>query len=136
MALSGACLCGAIRYESDADPIAAYLCHCTDCQHASGGPYTACTLVAKDALRIAGEPARFEHPGGSGEIVCREFCSTCGSQLFSNSRTNPDWIALRSGTLDEPGAAKPTLHIWTCSALEWALPDDGAKRFAKGPRDE
>jgi hypothetical protein len=32
MPITGGCLCGAIRYACDAEPLGAYLCHCTDCQ--------------------------------------------------------------------------------------------------------
>jgi hypothetical protein len=30
--LSGGCVCGAIRYECDADPVIMMNCHCRDCQ--------------------------------------------------------------------------------------------------------
>ena len=134
MGLSGECLCGEIRYECSAEPIAAYLCHCHDCQRASGGPYAACTMVARDAFElISGKTVKFERPGDSGQLVIREFCGRCGSQLFSHSPARPDWIVIRSGTLDDSSPTAPMLHIWTASALGWALPDDGTPRHAQGP---
>ena len=39
---------------------------------------------------------------------------------------------IRVGTLDDPGAVEPQLHIWVDSALPWALPDDGQPRLSKG----
>ena len=133
MARTGGCLCGEVRYECSADPIAAYLCHCTDCRRASGGPYSACVLFPRSAVQVTqGKPARFEHPGGSGKLVAREFCARCGSQLFSNSRAREDWIVVRSGSLDDPGDTAPQLHIFCDSALDWALPEDGAQRFPQG----
>jgi hypothetical protein len=33
-ASTGGCMCGAIRYECNADPIAKAYCYCRDCQRA------------------------------------------------------------------------------------------------------
>src|SRR5437764_12460030 len=33
---TGGCSCGAIRYESTAEPIMMFKCHCRDCQQATG----------------------------------------------------------------------------------------------------
>ena len=134
MALTGGCLCGAIRYTCEGDPIAGYLCHCSDCQHATGGPFAACLLVPADALRLVrGTPQGYECRSDSGNFVTREHCGDCGSPLFSNARMRPDWRVIRMGTLDDPGAVEPQLHIWVDSAQPWALPDDGHPRFSKGP---
>ena len=133
MDLSGNCLCGAIRFECDCDPIASYLCHCTDCQHATGGAFSACVLVPVAALRVTrGSPIRFERTADSGNSVVREFCGSCGSALFSNSPARPDWQVIRMGVLDDPSELRPMLHIWTDSALDWALHDDGVERLPKG----
>lgn len=137
MTLTGGCLCGAIRFTVDADPIANYLCHCTDCQRASGGPYAACVLVPAEALRVEhGNPRRFERPAPSGNIVVRESCDECGSPLFSNSPSRPDWRVVRAGSFDDRRAVAPALHIWVDSALPWALPEDGKPRLAQGPGSE
>lgn len=134
MDLSGNCLCGAIRFECECDPIASYLCHCTDCQHATGGAFAACVLVPAGELRVTrGETTRFERVADSGNTVVREFCGSCGSALFSNSAVRPDWQVIRMGVLDRGQELRPVLHIWTDSAFQWALPDDGAERRPKGP---
>ena len=133
MALTGGCFCGAIRYVCDGEPIAAYLCHCTDCQRASGGAFAACVLVAADALRIErGSPGWIETRSDSGNTVRREHCAECGSPLFSSARIRPDWRVIRMGSLDDPSGLDPELHIWVDSAQAWALPDDGRPRFSKG----
>ena len=36
MKVDGACACGAIRIEAEADPERTQVCHCTDCQTATG----------------------------------------------------------------------------------------------------
>jgi hypothetical protein len=126
-------LCGAIRYACSADPIASYLCHCSDCQRASGGPFAACVLVPADSLRIEqGTPKQYRRQADSGNWITREYCGDCGSQLFSDSRVRPDWRVVRAGSLDDPSGLAPRLHIWVDSALPWALHDDGLPRLAQG----
>jgi hypothetical protein len=51
--LSGGRVCGAIRYECDADPIITMNCHRRECQKASGSGYAAIVVVPKAAVRIA-----------------------------------------------------------------------------------
>ena len=36
MKVDGACACGAIKVEAEADPEKTQVCHCTDCQTATG----------------------------------------------------------------------------------------------------
>lgn len=35
----GSCLCGAVSYQSDAEPRYSFNCHCRDCQKATGSAY-------------------------------------------------------------------------------------------------
>jgi len=134
MPRTGGCLCGAIRYAIEGDPVAYYLCHCTDCQHASGGAYAACAMVREDDFRLLrGEPRRFERRADSGNIVVRAFCGDCGSQLFSIGPSRPGSRVVRVGTLDDTRRSEPQLHIWVDSALRWAIPPDDAPRYAKSP---
>jgi hypothetical protein len=37
--LSGACLCGAVSYIAEADPFFMGVCHCRDCQRATGSAF-------------------------------------------------------------------------------------------------
>ena len=49
--LSGGCACGAIRYESDAEPTVMLNCHCSDCRKASGSGHAAIVIVQKSTLQ-------------------------------------------------------------------------------------
>ena len=74
--VSGGCLCGEIRFETNADPAFQLLCHCTDCQTVSGAAAYAAYVVPLDALKVTqGEPAHFEVTADSGRINSRHFCS-------------------------------------------------------------
>lgn len=81
MTLEGSCLCGAVRFEVDADPIAQAICHCTDCQH-EGGSFSASGVFPPGSLKYTkGEPTKYNQPGASGKNVEHNFCGKCGSTL-------------------------------------------------------
>jgi hypothetical protein len=54
------------------------------------------------------------------------FCGECGTTLWSRYHVSPGncrWV--RAGTLDDPAAVNPDVHIWTQSKMPWTvLPDD------------
>ena len=53
--VTGGCMCGAVRYECGADPIAMGNCHCRDCQRATGSAFAAAVLVPTSTVNIRGE---------------------------------------------------------------------------------
>ena len=54
------------------------------------------------------------------------FCGRCGTYVWSRYHPAPgDALFVRAGTLDDPQAVKPDVHIFTRSKLPWlALPKD------------
>ncbi len=74
----GGCLCGAIRFQVTAKPLAAYYCHCRMCQRNGTGPFAAgATVPIDDFTFTKGKPAAYESSPG----LMRLFCGTCGSPL-------------------------------------------------------
>ena len=116
---TGGCLCGKVRYATDADPLFSGNCHCKDCQRTSGGPYTPAMLFPKAAMTITGTPKFFDTKADSGRTIARGFCADCGSQLFSRLEFMPDIIGIKAGTLDDAALYKPVMDIWTASAAPW-----------------
>jgi hypothetical protein len=133
---SGGCLCGAVRYEADAEPVAFMLCHCRDCQYVSGGEPAAVVVVPKAALRVCqgdAELRSFAVMGESGKKVSRVFCRACGTPLFSDLEGMPHLMAVKAGSMDDPSWLKPTAFIWTKSAQPWAHLDPKIPNFEKQP---
>jgi hypothetical protein len=128
MKLTGGCLCGAVRYESEGTTGEAGWCHCRMCQRSSGAPAQTYVLLAAQGFRYTGrEPALYR----SSETGERRFCPDCGSQIEFRNRNSPEWISLNSGTLDDPALAPPDRHIWTSSEVSWFRVADGLQRFAE-----
>jgi putative tryptophan/tyrosine transport system substrate-binding protein len=67
--IEGGCLCGAVRYRSDAEPVMQVVCHCETCRKNSGSAFSMNVAVPQDRLRIeSGSPRRYEdHSGASGK---------------------------------------------------------------------
>jgi len=125
--ITGGCLCGACRYQTDAEPINVRACHCRACQKAIGGPFYARVLVRVDGLEVSGPIGWFN----SSDDVRRGFCRLCGSSLFSE-RFSIGAIGLAMGTLDEPDRFQPAEHIWVSRMQAWIKLNDGLPTHAEG----
>src|SRR5215470_6918097 len=58
MMIDGACYCGYITYEAEADPQKPFICHCTDCQQLSGSAFRIGIRVASDDFRMLSDSQR------------------------------------------------------------------------------
>jgi hypothetical protein len=133
--LRGGCNCGAVRYEIDGAPLAVAACHCTSCRKQSGAAFSVNLIVRSAAMTISGELGGYHDPDTeSGTPIAREFCAACGSPIRSVPGASPKLIAVKAGTLDEPGNFAPAMHIWTRSALPWVEIPANLPRFERGPQ--
>ena len=135
VAREGGCLCGAIRYEFVGDPIAAVHCHCRDCQKVTGSGFATVFGVLAAAFELTGAKSlgNFAIDAQSGQRVTRQFCSLCGSALFTRAENNPELIWVKAGSLDDSAWLVPTDSCWAGSAAPWAPPADGLKRHSGNP---
>lgn len=117
---SGGCLCGSVRYACSMEPLATLKCHCRDCQRNSGSGFAIVLAVQRASLTFQrGRPKRHPTRADSGNTVWREFCPTCGCQLFAGSSANPDFYGIKASSLDDSGWVTPTGDIWTDSTQPW-----------------
>jgi hypothetical protein len=123
MKIEGGCLCKSVRYRSTAPPLAARICWCRLCQYLAAGNGTVNVCFSRDAVTIEGMLSDYRSVADSGNVMHRRFCSTCGTQLFSEAEARPHLIFVRGGTLDDPELARPTSTIWTTKAPTWACID-------------
>ena len=129
--IEGGCLCGAIRYKTDAKPIMTVLCNCKNCQRQAGSAFSIIVAVPRGALQVQGQPTIYNDTGDSGMRVVRKFCNQCGSPLISEPEATPklDWV--KAGTLDDTSWLKPTVNLWCDSAQAWMNLNEDIPRFGK-----
>ena len=131
--MSGGCLCGQVRYETDASPAWTAICYCRDCQRASGSGYMPVMGVRRDAMRITGQTKSFEVRAVRGPST-RHFCPTCGSLIFGGVDGPPDeTMSVYVGTLDDPSWWRPGIAIFTRSRMPWDCAVAGAAEFEAMP---
>ncbi len=101
---AGGCLCGALRYETLADPLRVTLCHCRFCQRATGSAYMVEPIFRLQDLRITkGAPSIYElRSGGSGRTLRVHFCVVCGTKLYLDFDRFPNVCGVYAGTFDDP----------------------------------
>jgi hypothetical protein len=129
---TGSCACGAIRFECSAEPVAAFNCHCRDCQRVAGGPFITAIAVTAAAVKITGQPKYHTVKGESGNSMSRGFCSECGAQLIARSSGRSDMIGIHLTALDDPNRYEPTMDIWTSSAPKWDCMNPALQKLPKG----
>ena len=131
-ALEGGCACGAVRYRLKSGPMFVHCCHCTDCQRQAGSAFVINALIETDRIEVlSGETTCFTMPTDSGRPHDVYRCPKCQTAVWSDYGRRPNLRFVRVGTLDDPKALEPDVHIYTRSKQPWVgLPAD-AKVFAE-----
>jgi hypothetical protein len=116
--LSGACLCGRVRYEVDGKIGPVVHCHCVTCRKAQGGPFVTNAPVRRKYFRlVSGADVVAEFESSPGKKRC--FCRICGSPLWSHRDSDPATIRIRLGLLDSDPGRRPLAHIWMGEKAPW-----------------
>src|SRR2546423_1693279 len=121
--LDGRCLCGAVSYSCDADPVWTAVCHCRDCQRQTGTAFSIIVGVPAQSFELSGELGTHVTIGEDhGLETKRRFCPACGSPVISESAGLPGVVIVKAGTLDDPSWLAPQMEVWGRSAQPWVQP--------------
>ena len=123
---TGACACGAVRYEVTGELTKVTFCHCSKCRrwHGHVGAYAA---VERAGFRLVEQRGLKWHAVNA--TVRRGFCGECGSSLLWDEDGDAR-MSLCAGTLDAPTGLAPKAHIFVGSQGDYyPLPEDGLLRF-------
>jgi hypothetical protein len=129
--LEGGCACGTVRYRLAPPPMIVHCCHCRDCQRQTGSAFVINALIETDRItRLAGDAERVPVPTESGRPHEIHRCPRCRTALWSDYGGRPGLRFVRVGTLDDPAALPPDVHIYTRSKLPWVSLPAGVPAFA------
>jgi len=133
--IKGGCLCGAVRYESQAEPAMVAVCHCATCQKNTGSAFSLNLGMPLESVTFSGESLTTyeDHSGSSGKPFYRKFCSHCGSPISGQGDAYSGLIFIKAGTLDDTSWVKPGAHIWCAEKLPWVVIEEGVGQFPKNP---
>lgn len=130
--VSGSCLCQKVQFDILNQPLSNGICYCNQCQK-SGGAYGSPLIVLhKNQFQCSIENlSAVKSISERGATVTRNFCSSCGSHIFSQISDVPDFITVKAVTLDSFKSFKPEYLVWTESAVDSCTFPEGVPRFLK-----
>jgi hypothetical protein len=123
--LTGGCLCGAVRYQAEGEPLYAGFCYCEDCRRASGAGAVPFMGYEKQSFRVEGETKQARKRLRSGRTSVRNFCPGCGSLMFGGEYGISAQHTIYAGTLDDPSVFHPTHAVMLADRPHWAAVLDG-----------
>ena len=127
--LDGGCTCRAVRYRVTGRPLFVHCCHCRWCQRETGSAFVLNALIEADRVTLLeGTPEVVLTPSNSGKGQKISRCPVCRIALWSNYAGAGDALRfVRVGTLDDPDAFPPDIHIFTESRQPWVVISAGAR---------
>jgi len=91
-------------------------------------------IVPKEAFKpTKGSPRFHDSPSEAGGKTHRGFCADCGSPIVVNADAAPQFAAIRTASLDDPGWFNLQMDVWTCDAHPWDQMNPALPKFAKYP---
>ncbi len=128
--LEGGCACGAVRYRLTSAPMFVHCCHCRDCQRQTGSAFVLNALIEADRVELkSGQVEGTAVPTDSGRPHVIHRCPSCKVAVWSNYGGVEKLRFVRIGTLDEPSALTPDVHIYVRSKLPWITLPEGVPAF-------
>jgi len=128
--MEGGCACGELRYRLGWPPLFVHCCHCLNCQRQSGSAFVINVLIESDRVEsLVGAPERVPVPrfGVKRQQIYR--CPVCETAVWS-TYTRKNVLFVRAGTLDDPSAVEPDVHIFTRSKVPWLTLPESTPAFA------
>ncbi len=127
----GGCTCRNVRYRLTSRPLFVNCCHCRWCQRETGTAFALNAMIEADRVTLlqgeAGDLEVIDTPSESGKGQKITRCAHCKIALWSNYAGAGSALRfVRVGTLDNPDAMPPDIHIFTESKQPWVVFPEGA----------
>lgn len=133
MEWTGGCLCGAVKYVAEGEPIIVGCCHCINCRKMSGAAFATYVFFKPEQFEwVQGELGTY---AATPDLV-RAFCRNCGSPVSAWRESERDkWINVWGGSLDQAENLTPQHHIFAKDELPWLHLEDGVERVETFSKD-
>jgi len=107
-----------------------HCCHCLDCQRQTGSAFVLNAIIEADRIElVTGDPKPVAVPTDSGRPHDIHRCPACQTAMWSDYGGRPNYRFVRIGTLNDPTALAPDVHIFTRSKQPWVKLPEGARAF-------
>jgi hypothetical protein len=121
--LEGGCTCGELRYRLTRSPMIVHGCHCRWCQRETGTAFALNAMIETESVELLnGHPEMVNTPSNSGKGQKIIRCPSCRIAVWSHYAGAGELLSfIRVGTLDNPDALPPDIHIFTASKQPWVI---------------
>ena len=124
---SGACQCGALRFEVTLPTRWALHCHCTLCRRTHGAPVVTWVGVENSRFTIVEDATLRWFASTPGAE--RGFCGRCGSTLFFRSERWPDEIHIVRTAFEGAIDREPSGNVHTTDRAHWFPFEDHLEQY-------
>jgi hypothetical protein len=102
-------------------PLFVHCCHCRWCQRETGAAFALNAMIEADRVQLQkGDILIIDTPSNSGKGQRISRCPKCMIAVWSTYSGGGEAVRfVRVGTLDEPDAFPPDIHIFTVSKQPW-----------------
>jgi len=130
--VSGSCLCGEVKFECNDAFNLFHLCHCTQCQKATGSAHASNLFIENGNFSwISGEETirRYDVPGRN---LTSAFCEKCGSPVPYVSKSG-EALVVPAGSLDKAPGIAPHSNIFWSERASWYEEGVKSKKYGGFP---
>ena len=128
----GGCDCGAVRYRLTSRPMFVNCCHCRWCQRETGSAFALNAMIESDRVALLAGPVDIvdtPSASGIGQRIAR--CPACRVAVWSHYGGRAQVSFVRVGSLDDPDAFPPDVHIFTTTKQPWVVLPEGVPVMAE-----
>ena len=117
--ITGNCLCGQIEFELEDDFQFFNLCHCKQCQRATGSAHASNLFTAPGNIKWTKGEDRVRRYDVPDRVISNAFCANCGSGLPYVSRSGK-FLVVQAGLLNDPtNNPTPMRNIFWAERADW-----------------
>jgi hypothetical protein len=122
------CRCGqlSVTYKGP-DPKRITLCHCNSCQLRTGAAFSIQGRFPRGKLKIEGKSTKWTFPSDKKKQTCDNggatyhFCPVCGTTVYWDIATSPDFVGMAIGTFFDPTFPPPKISGFEKFGHPWAM---------------
>jgi hypothetical protein len=127
----GSCLCGAVTYILDGQPIKHRYCHCGRCRKGRSAAHAANLTTGVDGVRFTrGEERLTTYKVPGARFFTNVFCRDCGSPMPRRDVERGIGV-VPMGSLDDDPGVRPTGHIFVRSKASWFQITDDLPQYTE-----
>ena len=135
MRINGACHCGVITIEGEADPEKVSICHCTDCQTGTGSAFRVSVPIPGSTFKMNGQADQLSQDHGGQRHAARAgvLPEMRLADLLDHAGRRPagrpTWCG--SASCDQRDQLAPKRQNWFRSARAWVTGLDAIPKNQK-----